>query len=141
MMIRIRMAVPDDAAELMAMNREFNGVDDISEDDVRAELAQGGELVAVADAGECLAGYCCAQKYKSFCYKNPVAELTELYVRGEFRHKGLASRLIACQLDALRAMGVDEVKVLTGADNATAQAVYRANGFAKQDEACLARRL
>ena len=79
MMIRIRMAVPDDAAELMAMNREFNGVDDISEDDVRAELAQGGELVAVADAGECLAGYCCAQKHKSFCYKNPVAELTAPY--------------------------------------------------------------
>lgn len=141
MMIRIRPATPDDARELIDMNREFNDVDDLNEAQVREELAQGREQVFVADAGERLAGYCCVQHYKSFCYRQGIAELTELYVRAEFRHKGLASRLIAAQVDALRPLGVSELEVITAADNATGHAVYRANGFKDEAWACLSRKL
>lgn len=35
MMIRVRFATPDDAAELIEMNREFNGVDGLDQDTVR----------------------------------------------------------------------------------------------------------
>ncbi len=141
MMIRIRFATPDDAAELIAMNREFNGVEGLDEQVVRQELARGAELVAVADAGECLAGYCCVQHYKSFCYPEGIAELTELYVRAEYRHKGLASRMITCQLEALRQLGVGELEVITDAANVAGHAVYRANGFEEQRWTCLARRV
>lgn len=141
MMIRIRFATPDDAAQLIEMNREFNGVEGLDMETVRAELAQGRELVVVADAGEQLAGYCCVQHYKSFCYPKGIAELTELYVREEFRHKGLASRMIACQVDALRPLGVDELEVIASADNRTGHAVYRANGFKEQAWTCMARKI
>ncbi len=141
MMIRVRFATPDDAAELIEMNREFNGVEGLDQDTVRQELARGAELVAVADAGERLAGYCCVQHYKSFCYPEGIAELTELYVRKEFRRKGLASRLITCQLEALREMGVDELEVITDSANAAGHAVYRANGFEEQHWTCLARKV
>lgn len=141
MMIRIRPATPDDARELIDMNREFNGVDDLDEEQVRAELAGGAEQVFVADAGERLAGYCCVQRYKSFCYRKGIAELTELYVREEFRHKGLASRMITAHVDALRAQGVGELEVITAAANAGGHAVYRANGFRDEDWACLSRKL
>ena len=64
MMIKIRFAVPEDAAELIAMNREFNEVDDLDVEAVKKELADGQELVVVADAGkEGLAGFCCVQHY------------------------------------------------------------------------------
>ena len=141
MMIRVRFATPDDAAELIEMNREFNGVEGLDQDTVRQELARGTELVAVADAGERLAGYCCVQHYKSFCYPRGIAELTELYVREEYRHKGLASRLITCQLEALRKLDVDELEVITDAANAAGHAVYRANGFKEQHWTCLARKV
>lgn len=142
MMIKIRFATPDDAAELIAMNREFNEVTDLDIDEVKKDLAADEELVAVADAGkEGLAGFCCVRRYKSFCYKSPVAELTELYVRPEYRHKGLASRMITAQVNALKPMGVSELTAVTGANNAQGKAVYRANGFKEQDVACMTRNL
>lgn len=141
MMIKIRFALPDDAAELMAMNGEANGVNDLDAAAVRAELESGRELVAVAAAGKALAGYCCVQYYKSFCHNDAKAELTELYVRPEFRHKGLASRMIACQSAELKKRGVAELEVKTEADDANANAVYSANGFSAQGRLCLARRL
>ena len=142
MMIKVRFAVPEDAAELIAMNREFNEVDDLDVEAVKKELADGHELVVVADAGkEGLAGFCCVQHYKSFCYNRPIAELTELYVRPDYRHKGLASRMITAQVNALRPMGVSELEVITAAENAQGHAVYRANGFKDEKWSCLARQL
>ena len=57
MMIRIRPATPDDARELIDMNREFNGVDDLDEEQVRAELAGGAgvHLSISHDGGMALA--------------------------------------------------------------------------------------
>ncbi len=136
MMIKIRFASPEDAQELIDMNREFNGVDNLNIEEVKNDIAQGRELIAVADAQECLAGFCCVQVYKSFCYNKSIAELTELYVRPEFRHKGLASRMINAQVNAIKPLGVSELEVITAADNRAGHTVYRANGFEEQNWTC-----
>jgi GNAT superfamily N-acetyltransferase len=53
-----------------------------------------------------------------------------LYLDAPFRRQGVARALIAQVETTTRAAGASEVVVITGFDNAGAQATYRASGYA-----------
>jgi len=57
------------------------------------------------------------------------AMITDLYVDEEYRHQGLASKLLERCLEHLRSTGVEEVRVSVLADNARAVSLYRKLGF------------
>lgn len=88
----IRLASVDDAAELELLNAEFNGKGKTTEESIRASLLTNRrEIVIVADgSGGRLAGFVCVQLKKSLCYEDFMPEITEVYVRPEYR--GRASR-------------------------------------------------
>lgn len=130
-----RLACPADAEALVRLNAAFNEVDDISPEDVRRSLVTSAEVVVVADADSSIAGFCCAQVHHSFCYKTPVAEVTEMYVDSAFRQQGCAMgmlRFLEVHLQA--AYGVDEIHLLTGTENTPAQSAYKKAGFAVKNE-------
>ena len=60
----------------------------------------------------------------------PYAELTDIYVDVLFRRQGVARALIAHVEAAARAAGAGGLVIITGFDNAGAQAAYRASGYA-----------
>jgi GNAT superfamily N-acetyltransferase len=60
----------------------------------------------------------------------PYAELTDIYVDAPFRRQGVARALIAHVEAVARARGAGGLVILTGFDNAGAQAAYRASGYA-----------
>ncbi len=130
-----RLACPADAEALVRLNATFNEVDDISPEDVRRSLVTSAEVVVVADADGSIAGFCCAQVHHSFCYKTPVAEVTEMYVDSAFRQQGCAMgmlRFLEVHLQA--AYSVDEIHLLTGTENTPAQSAYKKAGFAVKNE-------
>jgi ribosomal protein S18 acetylase RimI-like enzyme len=59
----------------------------------------------------------------------PYAELTQIYVTPEHRRNGVAAALIGHVEAQARSAGATSVYLLTGHDNAAAQAFYQAQGF------------
>jgi ribosomal protein S18 acetylase RimI-like enzyme len=59
----------------------------------------------------------------------PYAEVTQLYVRADFRRQGIANRLVKAAEDMALERGATCVHILTGKDNLEAQAFYRAAGY------------
>lgn len=130
----IRPARPDDAAHLKILNDEFNGGDGDTEHIARCLASDSGEVVCIARYGEEPAGFCCARIAASICYMHPCGEITEMYVREKFRRRGVASRLMALAEEICVQNGVNELRVVTGSENAAAQAMYRAMGYVAEDE-------
>jgi ribosomal protein S18 acetylase RimI-like enzyme len=64
----------------------------------------------------------------------PYAEVTQLYVRADFRRQGIANRLVKAAEDMALERGATCVHILTGVNNVEAQAFYRAAGY---DVECL----
>ena len=130
-----RLAKPSDAEALVRLNAAFNGVDDVFPEDVRRSLEASPEVVAVADSAGKVIGFCCAQVHRSFCYKTPVAEVTEMYVDEGFRRQGCATGMLRFLEEHLQsAYGVDEIHLLTGTENLAARSAYKKAGFAAKNE-------
>lgn len=128
MEIDIRLANSADAEELSNMNNEFNGVK-IKPQDVVKSLENAGEIVVIATVGDEAVAFACAQKFDTFCYQKPQAEITEVYVRKEHRRKGIASAMVDFLENTLVSMGVGEIKILTGVNNEAAIKAYTTAGY------------
>ena len=74
-------------------------------------------------------GFCCCQVIRSWCYPQPAAQLTELYVAPAHRRKGAAAGLLALAEKACAALGAEGLTLLTGEDNRTARAFYESQGY------------
>lgn len=138
--MEFRLASPADAEALVRLNAAFNEVDNITPEDVRRSLSQSGEVVVVAAAGSVIVGFCCAQVHHSFCYKTPVAEVTEMYVDEPHRRQGCATGMLRFLEEHLQsAYGVDELHLLTGTTNQPAQSAYKKAGFTIKNEIYMAK--
>ncbi|WP_245947872.1 GNAT family N-acetyltransferase [Paenibacillus sambharensis] len=111
--IVVRRAVSEDAESLMKLNYDFNGVL-MDEEEVRKRLTDSRELVVLGTLDGIPVGFACAQYFQSFCYRNLMGEITEMYVSEEVRRRGLASLMISFIERELLAMGVTSLKILTG---------------------------
>ncbi len=127
-MIAVRMARAKDASALAEMNRVFNGPT-IAPSAISASLRNAGELVAVALIHGVPAGFLCAQIHDSFCYHAPYAEITEVFVREEFRRMRVATRMIAFMEERLARRRVAHLHILTGVRNRPARALYEGLGY------------
>lgn len=134
--IHFRWAMDSDAQALVTLNDEFNGVG-ISEKDIIENLSNPNELVALALIDDDPIGFACAQLYRSICYPDPYAELTELYIRHEARRKGIATALVRFIEEELIRRDVKSVKVLTGKKNGAAIKTYEGLSYFKEDEQLL----
>ena len=87
--------------------------------------------VAVALEGETPVGYAVAARLPKLDARGGFVFVDELYVRPEFRRRGVARALLA-HIEALAAaLGYVGVRLLARADNTPAQALYRQAGFAE----------
>ncbi|WP_223067373.1 GNAT family N-acetyltransferase [Paenibacillus caui] len=132
----VRLASVHDAAALVRLNREFNGVE-MSMAEVEQSLMQANELVAVAILNEELVGFACAQSFSSFCYHELQGEITEMYVEEGARRRGLASQILVFLEKELTGRGVTTIKIVTGSSNQTAIQTYEKSAFIQKDRVIL----
>lgn len=59
--------------------------------------------------------------------------LNDLYVDGNYRKQGIGERLIKTAMDFAKSQGAKFVQLETAVDNYTAQSLYEAIGFQKQE--------
>ena len=139
----IRVAAAEDAEQLIALNESFNGQGEITLDSVHASLSQNKqEMVIVAEVNAELVGFVCVQLKKSFCYADYMPEITEVYVKPDFRKRGIATKMIAYAETCCTArFPLHKFELLTGQNNRTAQAVYQKLGYTDDREVHMIKRI
>lgn len=139
----IRLATVEDAEQLELLNNEFNGQGNTSIDCIRASLLNNKqEVVVVAQEKEALAGFVCVQLKKSFCYDEYMSEITEAYVRPEYRKQGLASAMITfAEKYCKERYTLHKYELLTGKKNTVAQSVYDKLGYKDDHEIHMSKRV
>lgn len=134
--VYVRLAEVGDALSLYLLNSEFNGVE-LSVTEIEKSLKNTNEIVAVAIINDEIVGFACGQYFKSFCYRDLVGEITELYIKEKSRRLGLATKLITSIEEELNKRGVNNIKVLTGQNNEKAIKTYKKSKYILQDDVVL----
>lgn len=138
----VRIATVQDAEQLEILNNEFNGDGETTLDNIRNSLANNKQEIVVIDEqnGE-LTGFVCVQLKKSFCYDDYMPEMTEVYVKPQYRRCGIARAMIAYAEEYCKNhYPLHKFELLTGAENNVARIAYTKLGYCEDDELHLAKR-
>jgi len=132
----VRLAKLEDADKLYELNALFNGEALTTIDNIRVSLLDNKqEIVVVKEVDNNLVGFLCAQIKRSFCYREVWAEITELYVKPEYRKQGFAKEMIMFIEDYLfKHHNIVKFEILTGRNNLIAQEVYGKLGYQEDNE-------
>jgi ribosomal protein S18 acetylase RimI-like enzyme len=142
---RAGLADLDLAVELM---REFYGESGFTLHEERGrEALRGlvadpvlGRLWLVEDAGA-VAGYVALTFGWSIEYQGRDAFVDDLYLRRDFRGRGLGTRVMEQVEAEARALGVQALHLEVARDNQAGQALYFRRGFRANDRQLLSKRL
>ena len=135
-----RVAEPSDADALVEMMRDFNAHERIAFDEpaVRAVLAQlfandsyGLACLILLDGG--VAGYVVIVFGFSLEFRGRDAFIDELFVKDEFRGRGLGAAALRHAEGLCRGCGVRALHLEVERQNTAAQSVYRRAGFVDHD--------
>lgn len=144
----IRPARTDDVAGIVALVRDFYAEDEYPFDEARTaeavarlvrEEGLGRIWVAEPDAG--LAGYIALTLGFSLEYMGRDGFVDDLYVRPEWRTKGLGTALLEALLAKARDLGVQALHLEVARDKRGAQELYRSAGFEDHDRMLMTRGL
>jgi aminoglycoside 6'-N-acetyltransferase I len=122
--VALRIALwPDEEPQIMA--REAPGM-----------LGQPDLLVLVAREGEAVVGFAEAairRDHVNGCETSPVAFVEGIFVRPDYRGRGVARALIAAVTDWAKAKGLRELASDALLDNAASHAMHQALGFTETE--------
>ena len=138
----VRIATVQDAAQLEILNNEFNGEGETTLENIRASLAGNKQEIVVVDEmnGE-LTGFVCVQLKKSFCYDEYMPEITEVYVKPQYRRCGVARTMIAYAEEYCKShYPLHKFELLTGVENDVARIAYAKLGYCEDAELHVAKR-
>jgi ribosomal protein S18 acetylase RimI-like enzyme len=138
--IIVRLAKQNDLTNLQKLNEEFNGVDPTLQG--RSVWTDAStEIVAIAYVCNNAVGFACAQSFMSFCYGSLQGEITEMYVREDYRCNKIATYLIACLEKELQSRGVRSIKILTGRNNEIEIKTYENANYIVKNEIVLQKKI
>jgi ribosomal protein S18 acetylase RimI-like enzyme len=83
----------------------------------------------VAEVDGFVVGFACVRIVPALAEGHPHAEPTELYLRPEWRRRGVGRQLVAAAEACVEATTAEHLVLLTGLSNHDAQAFYRALGY------------
>lgn len=139
----VRVATVNDAEQLNLLNEEFNGKGETTLENIKHSLQNNKqEVVIVEEDNGVLVGFVCVQLKKSFCYDEYMPEITEVYVKEEYRKRGIASAMITfAESYCGKNRPLHKFELLTGKDNLDAQSVYDKLGYKDDEELHLSKRV
>lgn len=131
----VRLANINDAQQLYELNKLFNGENTSSIENVKFSLLNNkNEVIIVDEKDNNLTGFICLQIKTSFCYEESSAEITELYIKEEYRNKGIAESLLHfTEKYCKQKLNINKVELITNKANIKAQSLYKKSGYEKQD--------
>jgi GNAT superfamily N-acetyltransferase len=91
--MHIKIAEKNDLEGLFELNKLF-GNDNTKEYMERHLVGNNYEIICVAYLENTAVGYCAGSKIKSVCYKNSRLDIEALFVKEEYRHKGVGKALM-----------------------------------------------
>ena len=126
----VRAAGPADLPAVAELLVEFNG-EGLSPEAFVQRMAEvkGLETAFLGEWDGEVAGILVLRIVPTLSGADPWAEITEMYVRPQFRRNGLGRALVEAALDCGRQRGCHEFHLLVDRSNVTAQAFYIAIGF------------
>jgi len=126
----IRLAQVSDASKLKDLNDVFNDDDDTTLTELEASLRENNqEIVVCAEIGTMIVGVCCVQIVRTMCFNWQYANITEVFVREEYRNQGIGTSLMNFAEQELSKMGIKKTFLLVGEQNTKAQKLYLSLGF------------
>lgn len=139
-MARVRPATVDDLDRLAALfdayRRFYRQAADLpgARAFLAARMAQRQSVILLAEDEEG-AALGLAQLYPSFTSTGmkPILILNDLFVAPEARGRGVGSALLQAAAEHGRAAGAARLTLKTAVDNLTAQGVYAANGWVRDE--------
>jgi GNAT superfamily N-acetyltransferase len=137
---RVRLAGPDDAAEVVRLLLEFRAwYGKPADDAARDQFQRVVEALIVRDDAEYLLGGDGPDAVAQVRYRLSIwtgsedCWLEDLYVADSARGTGLGRELVAAVLDRARARGCGRAELDVDVENAPARALYAAMGFADKN--------
>jgi GNAT superfamily N-acetyltransferase len=95
----------------------------------RLRATAGVETALLAEVGGVAVGLVAVRIVAYLGQDVPYAEVTQLYVTPDHRHRGVARALMAQAEELARSRGCTSVHVIAGRNNATAEGFYQAIGY------------
>jgi GNAT superfamily N-acetyltransferase len=130
--ITVRRATAGDAMALAGLLDRFDGMGATPEQvATRMRACEGVLTTFLGEVDGEPVGFACLRLVPHLQSDEPYAELTDIYVDAPFRRRGVARALLERVEETARTAGAGEVVLITGFDNADAQAAYRAAGYAE----------
>ncbi len=128
----IRKANTSDAPNLIELNKLSNNANHVADnvETVQNSLSDNSvETVFVAEIEGEIIGFVTAQVATSFCYVRPTVELTEIYVKEQFRRKGVGSMMVEKIKQHSRDLDALQLLLRVNRSNCEAISFYESNGF------------
>jgi GNAT superfamily N-acetyltransferase len=128
--VTVEILDEDDADALALLQSEFTGLETTPQQAAnRLRKSRGIEHPVLARVDGDVAGFASLRLHPYLGEDVPYAELSELYVRPQFRRLGVARALLTVLEEEARRSGATSWAVLTGEDNNAALAAYQTWGF------------
>lgn len=133
-MIPVRIAQSIDAPEIARLNFFFNGVETPAEEyAARLEDPRRVDIPILAELDGRVIGLANLRLAPSVFYAEPYAELSELFVEGNFRRQGAGKALVRFAERLAAEAGADELVIMTDFYNHQAQMLYFHLGYQVHD--------
>jgi len=132
-MLEVRAAKIDDAEDLFALNTRFGNTTTIGL--LKKSLVENDcEIVGIAVIDGMTVGFCSGLIIKSMCSGRDRAEIEALYVKEEYRKRGVGMALMKFLDERLTACGIQHFHINTHVDNKAAQSLYEKLEYKKNGE-------
>jgi len=134
--VLIKIADKSDIENLYELNRLFENETTIEKMLKHFEQNEN-EIICIAYMNNIAAGYCTGLIIRSVCYENLRLDLEALFVKNEYRKKGIGKALLFFIEEEAKARGIYHFHAITNNHNKKARRLYKSTGFKDTGEIML----
>ena len=131
-----KIADINDVDNLFELNKALGN--ETTKENMKESIANNNhEIVCIAYIDNVAVGYCVGLIIKSICHKNCRMDIESLFVRDEYRKKGIGKALIEFVEKEAAAKNIKHFHINTGKNNTNARMLYEKLGYTDTGEILL----
>jgi ribosomal-protein-alanine N-acetyltransferase len=134
--VKIKIAEFADINNLFELNKLFENYT-TKEDMENFYKKNKNEIICIAYIGEIAVGYCTGFIMNSICYNENRLDIESLYVKDEYRRKGIGKKLIKFIEKEAILKNITHFHINTYKKNLPAKSLYKKLGFNETEEILL----